>query len=110
MRAMLSFTICGALLRSIVPCARTVGACMARARPTAVVNVDAANRRRFMTLPLLMHLGARLNRGRFDGRATEVTGAVKNCFLSPASSWVYSVRRRLRNGGHQDADANGGPK
>jgi hypothetical protein len=27
----------------------------------------------------------------------EVTGAVKNCFLSPASSRVYSVRGRHRN-------------
>src|SRR5229473_3246810 len=31
-----------------MPCARTAGACMASARPSAVVSVDAANRRRLM--------------------------------------------------------------
>jgi hypothetical protein len=29
--------------------------------------------------------------------AVEVTGVLKNCFLSSASLRVYSVRRRLRN-------------
>src|SRR5215469_16839034 len=50
MRAILSFTICGGLA---MPWARTVGACMASARPTAVVKAEAASNGRFMiTSPL----------------------------------------------------------
>src|SRR5262245_25418712 len=97
MRAMLSFTICGG---PAVPWARTAGACMARARPTAVVNVEAANRRRFMTLTSPLRLGARLNGGRFDGCLLKVTGACKNCFLPPAGSQVYLMQenRHEKNG------------
>src|SRR6516225_7173226 len=47
MRAMLSFTICGELA---MPWARTVGACMASARPTAVVKAEAASNGRFMII------------------------------------------------------------
>src|SRR5258708_10817655 len=45
MRTMLSFTACGGLA---MPWAWTLGACIASARPTAVVSVDTGNRRRFM--------------------------------------------------------------
>src|SRR6516165_6979763 len=93
MRAMLSFTIWGALLISIVPCARTAGACIANARPTAAVSVDAANQRGFMTFTSPVASRGRPNRGRFVGTAVGVTGALKNCFLSPGSRWVYSVWR-----------------
>src|SRR5436309_8684370 len=61
MRAMLSFTICGGL---DMPCARTVGACMASASPIAVVRVDAASTRCFMAFTSSgLRLGLRLTMG-----------------------------------------------
>src|SRR5262249_56490535 len=84
MRAMLSFTICGALLISIVPCARTAGACMARARPTAAVNVEAANKRRFMTFtsPVAFRGRDLTEEGSTEWRFG-VRGGLKNFFFSP---------------------------
>src|SRR5882672_1921828 len=49
---MLSFTTCGILLMSILPCACPGDAWIARASPTAVDKVEAANTYRFMVRPL----------------------------------------------------------
>src|SRR6266550_2615272 len=47
-----------------MPWALTVGACIESARPTAVVNVDMANKRRFICLPLLLcPISERTSRG-----------------------------------------------
>src|SRR6266851_344696 len=92
MRAMLSFTTCGGLA---MPCARTVGACMASASPTAVVSAEAANIRRFMRLPLLLASRCETNDGRFDGYPRKVSGRWKNSFLPVLRLPVYFMRAAL---------------
>src|SRR5262249_13691141 len=98
MRAMLSFTICGALLISIVPCARTAGACMARARPTAAVNVEAANKRRFMTFtsPVAFRGRNLTEEGSTEWRVW-VRGGLKNFFFFSRRFGGVSCGGRLRN-------------
>src|SRR5260370_38615738 len=90
---MLSLTICGGLA---TPWARTVGACMASARPTAVVKAEAASNWYFMiTSPLASR--CEIDKGRFDRCRRKVTGAAEN-------SWLPFERLRVYLSGKQKAD------
>src|SRR5258706_6737188 len=78
---MLSFTTCGILLMSILPCAWPGDAWIARASPTAVDKVEAANTYRFIVSPLV-RWGApgRVRDRKFGVRRPKVTGCVKFIF------------------------------
>src|ERR1700737_3413858 len=86
MRSMLSFTTWGGLA---MPWAFTAGACIASARPTAVVNVDMASKRRFMmsSSPVVSHRGTHMRK--FDAESEKVSGLEKKSVLSPHQQPVY---------------------
>src|SRR5216684_2133952 len=80
-RAMLSFTTCGMLLVSFMPCAWIGVACMARASPTAVERVEAANTYRFIVSPLVRWEAPGRDRDRkFGVHRLKVTGRMKFIF------------------------------
>ena len=90
-RAMLSFTTCGALLMSMV-CARIGSACMARASPTAVESAEAASRRRFMVRPPSLRPQTGLNAMRFDPKSRMVTRGQKIFAARPRDMCAIVLR------------------